>query len=225
MSYRSLLFAAFSSCLFGQDATVTGIVTDSAQALMPGVHITVRNVDTGITRTAPTNNSGSFTLTNLPPGNYELRAEIKGFRSYAKTGIVLEIGQTLRDDIVLAVGAVSESVSVNAEIAPLNTESGAIKGDVIVQQEINDLPLDGRDFTDLAFLVPGVMPMAQGGQGSGMNINGARADATNYYVDGFNDRNPRGAAPQARPNMSAMQEFKRRFPAIPPRWAAWPAGS
>src|SRR5262249_27825473 len=55
---------------------------------------------------------------------------------------------------------------------------------------------------------PGVMPMAQGGQGSGMNINGARSDSTNYYVDGFNDRNPRGAAAQARPNMSAMQEFK-----------------
>src|SRR5436309_14632251 len=126
MSYRSFLFAgclvaALSSCLFAQDATVTGIVTDSAQAFMPGVHITVRNVDTGITRTAPTNHSGSFTITNLPPGNYEIRAEMKGFRSYEKTGIVLEIGQTLRDDISLALGSVNESVSVTAEVAHLNT--------------------------------------------------------------------------------------------------------
>src|SRR5262249_24033292 len=119
-----------------------------------------------------------------------------------------QVDQVLRANIQLTVGSVNESVSVTAEVTPLNTENGAIKGDVIVQQEINDLPLDGRDFTDLAFMVPGVMPMAQGGQGSGMNINGARSDSTNYYVDGFNDRNPRGAAAQARPNMSAMQEFK-----------------
>ena len=207
-SLAGCLFVALPACLLAQDATVTGIVTDPAQALMPGVHITCRNVDTGITRTVQTNHSGSFTLTNLNPGNYQLRAEMKGFRSYEKTGIVLEIGQTMRDDIRLAVGAVNESVSVTADVAPLNTENGAIKGDVIVQQEIMDLPLDGRDFFDLAFLVPGVMPQAEGGQGSGLNINGARADSTNYYVDGFSNRNPRGAAPQVRPNMSAMQEFK-----------------
>jgi hypothetical protein len=86
----------------------------------------------------------------------------------------------------------------------LNTESGAIKGDVIVQQEINELPLDGRDFTDLAFLVPGVMPNAQGGQGSFASINGARGDSTNFYVDGFNNRNAKGAGAQVRPNMDAM---------------------
>src|SRR6185295_19050248 len=144
----------------------------------------------------------------LPPGPYEVTAEMQGFTTYKESGLVLEIGQVVRLDVRLAVGGVTESVQVTAEIASLNTESGTVKGDVIVQQEINDLPLDGRDFTDLAFLVPGVMPMAQGGQGSGMNINGARSDSTNYYVDGFNDRNPRGAAAQARPNMSAMQEFK-----------------
>src|SRR4029453_325304 len=133
---------------------------------------------------------------------------IQGFAGYRQTEIVLQVDQVLRANSQLTVGSVNESVSVTAEVDPLNTENGGIKGDVIVQQEINDLRVDGRDFTDLAFLVPGVMPMAQGGQGSGMNINGARSDSTNYYVDGFNDRNPRGAAAQARPNMSAMQEFK-----------------
>ncbi|MBI3680945.1 MAG: TonB-dependent receptor [Acidobacteria bacterium] len=192
----------------GQDATVTGIVTDSAQAVMPGVQITIRNVDTGIARTVRTNSSGAFTMTTLPPGRYGLKAEMTGFRAYEKTGIVLEIGQTLRDDIQLDIGSVTESVSVTAEVAALNTENGAVKGDVIVQQEIMDLPLDGRDFTDLAFLVPGVMPNAQGGQGSFASINGARATDTNFYVDGFSNRNPRGAAAQARPNMGAMQEFK-----------------
>ena len=85
---------------------------------------------------------------------------------------MLQVDQVLRANLQLAIGNVNETVHVTAEVAPLNTENGAVKGDVIVQQEINDLPLDGRDFTD-PFLVPGVVPMAQGGQGSGMNINGA----------------------------------------------------
>ena len=192
----------------GNYATVTGIVTDPAGAMAPQVLITIRNVDTNITRTVHTSDTGDYTITNLVPGPYELTAELTGFRNYNKSGIVLEIGQALRSDIRLEVGAVTESVNVTAEVAALNTESGTVKGDVIVQQELVDLPLEGRDFTDLAFLVPGVMPKAQGGQGSALNVNGARADSTNFYVDGFSNRNPRGAAAQVRPNMHAMQEFK-----------------
>src|SRR3989442_416644 len=97
---------------------------------------------------------------------------------------------------------------VTAEVAVLNTESGTIKGDVIVQAEIQDMPLNGRDFTELALLVPGVVPNAQGGAGSFASINGARGDNTNFVVDGFDDRNIRGAAAQLRPNVDAMQEFK-----------------
>src|SRR6266446_4985511 len=194
--------------LYGQMATVTGVVTDSAQAVMPAVAITVRNVDTNITRTMQTNQEGYFTITNLPPGNYELVAEKQGFRTYRETGIVLEIGQDMRSDLKLTVGAVTDSISVTAEIAPLNTENGSIKGDVIPQAEIQEMPLNGRDFTELAFLVPGVVTKAEGGAGSAMAINGARSDNTNFVVDGFNDRNVRGAAAQFRPNIDAMQEFK-----------------
>ena len=194
--------------LYGQMATVTGVVTDSAQAVMPAVAITVRNVDTNITRTMQTNQEGYFTITNLPPGNYELVAEKQGFRTYRETGILLEIGQDMRSDLKLTVGAVTDSISVTAEIAPLNTENGSIKGDVIPQAEIQEMPLNGRDFTELAFLVPGVVTKAEGGAGSAMAINGARSDNTNFVVDGFNDRNVRGAAAQFRPNIDAMQEFK-----------------
>lgn len=195
---------------YGQSnlATVTGIVTDSAQAVMPGVTVSIRNVETNIARKIQTNEVGDFTITSLPPGTYELTAEMSGFRTYRETGIVLEVGQVLRNDIRMQVGSVTESVTVTAEVALLNTESGTVKGDVIVHQEIQDLPLEGRDFTDLAFLVAGVLPKAQGGQGSALNINGARADNTNFYVDGFNNRNARGAAAQVRPNFDAMQEFK-----------------
>jgi len=205
----AVLLPAASALLFAQGtATITGVATDTADAVIPEVAVRLRNVDTNIVREFLTGPAGDFTITNLPPGPYELTAVKSGFRTYQRTGIVLEVGQVLREEIRLQVGAVAESVSVTAEVPLVNTETGAIKGDVITNQEINEMPLDGRDFTDLAFLVPGVVPMAQGGQGSGLNVNGARSDSTNYSVDGFNNRNPRGAAAQVRPNMSAMQEFK-----------------
>jgi len=189
-------------------ATLTGTVTDPLGASIPQVAITIRHLETDVSRTVHTSETGDYTITNLAPGPYELKAEIEGFRTFVQTGLTLETGQTLRNDIQLQIGSVTESVSVSAEIAALNTETGAIKGDVIVQEELQDLPLEGRDFNDLAFLVPGVIPKAEGGQGSALNVNGARADATNFYVDGFNNRNARGAAAQVRPNLNALQEFK-----------------
>src|SRR5579871_1528446 len=90
--------------LFGQSdlATVTGVVTDSAGAVMPGVVVTIRNVETNIARNMVTNTDGYFTVTNLPPGSYELLAERQGFRSHHETGITLEVGQELRSDIKMS---------------------------------------------------------------------------------------------------------------------------
>ena len=122
---------------------------------------------------------------------------------------MLEIGQILRADIRLSLGNVSESVHVTAEVAVLNTENGAIKGDVIVQQEINDLPLDGRDFTDLAFLVPGVMPRRAGRPGI-VRIHQRRPAGLHQFLRGWLQQPQCHAAPPPRcgPNMDAMQEFK-----------------
>jgi hypothetical protein len=189
-------------------ATVTGVVSDTAAAVVANASVRIVNTDTGIDRQLVTNTSGDYTITNLAPGPYELTVTVPGFRVFKQTGIVLQIGQQTRVDVSLEVGAVTESVTVNASAVTVNTENGTIKGDVIVQEEIQELPLDGRDFTDLAFFVPGVVPKAQGGQGSALNINGARASNTNFYVDGFSNRNARGAAAQIRPSLDAMQEFK-----------------
>jgi hypothetical protein len=196
--------------LFGQSdlATVTGVVIDSGQAVMPAVSVTIRNTDTNEPRTILTNPEGAYTLTGLPPGPYELVVEKAGFRSYSQTGIILQVGQTMRADVKMEVGSVTETVKVTADVITLNTENGSIKGEVIVSAEIQDMPLNGRDFTELALLVPGVTPKADGGQGSFGAINGARPDNTGFRVDGFDDRNIRGAAAQLRPNIDAMQEFK-----------------
>src|SRR5262245_12868544 len=205
-----LLAAALSAALYGQSnlATVTGIDTDPAGAAEPGVRVTIRHLDTNVSRSVLTNEEGVFTIVSLNPGNYELTGVKEGFHAIRQTGMVLETGQTLRADFILEVGAISQTVSVTAAVAALNTENGTIKCDVIVQEEIQDIPLNGRDFTELALLVPGVVPNAQGGAGSFASINGARGDNTNFVVDGFDDRNVRGAAAQFRPNIDAIQEFK-----------------
>ncbi|MEZ5397820.1 MAG: TonB-dependent receptor, partial [Bryobacterales bacterium] len=189
-------------------ATVTGVVTDDTGAVIPGANVSIRNTGTNDVRQISTGAEGVYTITALPPGGYELKATSEGFRQYIEQGIQLQTGQNLRVDIMLEIGAVTESITVDAQMVTLNTENGTIKGDVIVQEEIQELPLAGRDFTDLAFFTPGVVPKAQGGQGSGMNVNGARASNTNFYVDGFDNRNARGAAAQVRPNIDALQEFK-----------------
>ncbi|HEY3837746.1 MAG TPA: carboxypeptidase regulatory-like domain-containing protein [Bryobacteraceae bacterium] len=196
--------------LYGQAelATVTGIVADSAKAVIPGVKVTVRNVDTGIAHTVATNQEGYFTIPELPAGPYVLEAASPGFEIYRETGITLETGQTLRVPVTMKVGSVTESVEVTADVAPLNTENGMVKGYVVVQAEIADMPLNGRDFTELALYVPGVVATSAGQGGSFASINGVRSDATNFLVDGVDDRNARGAAAQLRPNIDAMQEFK-----------------
>lgn len=213
MKHRVLLFLApalLAGVLLGQAnlATVTGVVTDESEASIPGANVIVRNTGTNIERTMSTNEVGNYVITNLIPGEYELTVQSDGFRTFVQRAIVLQTGQVLRSDVRLEIGQLTESVTVDAQLVTLNTESGTIKGDVIVMEEIQELPLAGRDFTDLAFFVPGVVPKAQGGQGSFANINGARASNTNFYVDGFDNRNSRGAAAQVRPNIDALQEFK-----------------
>jgi hypothetical protein len=183
-------------------------VTDDTGGVIPGAAVTIRNTGTNISREITTSEAGAYTITALQPGDYELTVESDGFRSFLQRGIVLQVGANLRVDAKLEIGAVTEVVTVDAQLVTLNTENGTIKGDVIVQEEIQELPLAGRDFTDLAFFTPGVVPKAEGGQGSALNVNGARASNTNFYVDGFDNRNARGAAAQIRPNIDALQEFK-----------------
>ena len=206
----ALTFLSLAAALCAQAnlGTITGLVTDTANAVVPGARVTVRNLDTNMERTSRSSASGDFTITNLAPGNYELTAEMAGFRTWRRTGIVLEVGQVLRIDVRLQLAALAESVEVTAEIPAINAERGASQGDVITQREIQELPLQERDFMDLAFLVAGVVPMAQGGNGSAITAGGARSDNTNMYVDGFSIRDSRRGLANARPNVDTVQEFR-----------------
>ena len=130
--------------------------------MIPAASIKIVNVGTGIETEAETNESGYYTLLSLVPGTYRLEIVADGFRRFVRSGLELETGQLLRVDAELEVGALTEVVTVTSATPAINLERGAIKGDVIVFEEIQDLPLPGRDFTNLAFLVPGVMPRGPG---------------------------------------------------------------
>ena len=198
-----------ASICFGQAnlATLTGVVTDSAGGVIPGAEVTVINTGTADSRDLTTSAVGSYTFPSLNPGDYQLIVTSEGFQQHVEQGIILRTGDNRRLDVELQLGQVTESVTVDAQMVTLNTENGMIKGDVIVMEEIQELPLNGRDFTDLAFFVPGVVPGASA-QGSFASVNGARPTNTNFYVDGFDNRNVQGGAAQVRPNIDALQEFK-----------------
>jgi hypothetical protein len=188
-------------------ATLVGRIVDASQAGVVGATVRVRDVGTNEMRIAQSQISGEYTVSNLPPATYEVTIEKEGFRQLKETNLVLQVDQTARLDAQLQIGAVSQSVDVEAVVPLLNTETSA-KGDVIAPNEIAEMPLNGRDFNDLAFMVAGVQSAEQGGKGSPYVVNGARADASNVTIDGLNDFNPRDAGAQARPPLDSLQEFK-----------------
>lgn len=191
-------------------ASVTGVVTDAAKAVIPGVRVTIRNTGTDISHSATTNQEGNFTITELPAGPYELTVISAGFETFRQTNISLATGQQLRitPDIKLTIGSTSDSVTVTAAAATLNTENGMVTGQVITNAEVDNMPLNGRDFNELALYVPGVASGVAGAAGSFAAINGARQDNTNFLVDGVDDRNMRDGSANMRPPIDAIQEYK-----------------
>ena len=195
-------------------ATVTGRVEDLTGAGIPGARVSIRNINTNEVRTVASDGNGGFTVPSLAPGDYDATVEKAGFQKLHETGIQLQVDQTARLTLQLQVGSLAESMEVRAEVPLLNTDN-PVKGEVIVTQEIAEMPLEDRDFGDLAFLVPGVQRRAKGGSGSRFNVNGARADNTDFMVDGFHDQNVRGGGIQVRPPVGAMQEFKMQTTGYP----------
>ncbi len=193
-----LSLLALSGLAQSPSATVVGRVTDPSGAVVPGVAVRVTEVDTNLVHLASTNTAGDFTLPYLNPGRHTLEASAAGFAMHRRAEFSLAVTQVLRLDIALQVGTATESVTVNDAPPALNTESAA-RGEVTGQAEIKDIPLDGRNFTDLALLTGGVIPKGDGGDGS-YAVNGARADNTGFLLDGMNNTQRRntGAVLRAR---------------------------
>src|SRR5215813_8832308 len=188
------------------NASVVGRVTDPTGAVIPGVTIKVINTGTNIARQGVSNEIGDFTIPFLPPGRYSLEASSAGFRTYRRADFTLEVDQVQRIDIPLEIGTAGETVTVTDTPPALNTESGA-RGEVTTHEEIAELPLDGRNFSDLAYLTGGVIPRGDGGDGA-YAVNGARADNFGFSIDGVENTQKRNTGSMISPPIESVQEFK-----------------
>src|SRR4051812_24996051 len=166
-SFSLLLLFATAAFAQGERATITGTVKDSTQAIVPGAHITLRNVATNITTTAESNTAGIYVFPALNPGTYEITFEKQGFRTRKVAEIPLSTGLTATIDASLEVGSISEAVQVQASAVQLETQTSGLSG-TIETRRVVELPLLGRNPLTLASLAPGVIPTAaQGGKGAG----------------------------------------------------------
>ena len=208
------LLAALSG--FAQTAQITGRVTDTSEALVPGVTVTVTNVATGVAKKAATNEQGYYTLPLLPPGRYQMLVQHGGFKPISREGIVLTVDQVARIDFMLEVGALAESVEV-VGAAPLVESSSATVGKVIENRRVAELPLSGRNALALVMLAPGVRSpvgptnsgfISRGTHLSSISINGGPVGLNNFLLDGGSNNQGYNADLNINPTVDSIEEFK-----------------
>ncbi len=226
-SLRSLLALLSVVCFFvaananaglGQTstATLTGIVQDSTGAVLPNVTVSVTDTDRNTTQFTRTNETGSYVVPALNPGNYSISAELLGFKRFAREGVAIQVNQVARIDIRLDLGSVEETIEVKGAAPLLETETPG-RGSVIDRRKIMELPLNGRDYDQLALLAPGVAPstprLAALNFKGAINVNGNRVFNNVFLLDGVDNisysSSYRGENVQiVQPSIEALQEFK-----------------
>src|SRR6266550_2875627 len=210
-----LLVAAMHAAASAQETTgtITGVTTDSTGGVLPGVTVTVKNINTGTSRIFVTNESGIYTASLLPVGVYEITFDLQGFQPVTRRDIALHVNDRLQVDGRMAVGGVAESVVVSAAspliqpVAALQTTMGA--------RQVQELPLNNRNFVQLATLAPGVSSDLTDEVGVGLasivsiSINGARRNAVNWLVDGVSDVDVgSNITLLSTPSLESIAEFK-----------------
>ncbi|MGH9783003.1 MAG: carboxypeptidase regulatory-like domain-containing protein, partial [Terriglobia bacterium] len=196
--------------------TILGTVRDSSGASIPGSTVTVRNVETGFTRTGTTEANGAYRFSALPVGSYEIRAQQAGFQAELRTNVTLTVGQEAVVNFALQVGAITQTVEVVGE-APLVNTTNATLGALVNSQQITDLPLNGRNYNDLTLLQPGVVAQqvdnkSISSRGDWISINGAPLRSNNYMMDGTPVQNIGGASSASASNstlgIDAIREWR-----------------
>ncbi len=184
------LVLALSVPMFSQTTTgrILGTVRDQTGAALPAATVTVTDVQRGVTRTVTADDSGGYVVPNLTPGVYTVRAEAKGFKTVERPNLQVEVASDLTVDVSLPPGDVKETVVVNEEVPLVETTSSTLGG-TLSNKEINDLPLNGRNYENLLQLRPGIMRYPGGGF-STTSANGLRAEDNAYLVDGLFNSEP-----------------------------------
>ncbi len=198
--------------------TIVGTVTDSTGAIVSGAKVTISNTGTGLTRTFVSDKAGEYTAPSLPTGTYVVTAEMAGFKTAALSGVELGVSQRVRIDVALELGAMTESVTIEAATPLLQTSSSEL-GTTVVEEQIQTLPLNGRNFVSLTRTVPGVLRGIPGanidGAGSlawrasaSFSANGQRARDNNYMLDGVDNNETWLQTVVLFPSVDSLDEFK-----------------
>jgi hypothetical protein len=227
-----LFFVVMCSDVWAQaTAQISGTVRDQSGAVLPGVDITVTQTETGSRRSAVTNETGSFVISNLAIGPHKLEAALPGFRSFVQTGIVLQVNASPAINPVLEVGQIAEQVEVQANAALVETRNAGV-GQVVENARILELPLNGRNVTELIALSGAAAPAAANGSGrnpflgdSGVSVAGGSSIGLNYTLDGANHNNSFENTYLSMPFPDAMQEFKVETSATAVQNGVRPSGS
>jgi Carboxypeptidase regulatory-like domain len=189
---RVLLFGLFAAIAIAQTDTgsIAGVITEKSDALITGARVEINNESTNISITVVTNERGYYFAPDLRPGIYSVSVEHPGFKQGVRKGLTLQVGQTARFDFLLELGGTTEKVTVSAAASVLETETSD-RGEVIDGRKIVELPLNGRDYNQLAQLSPGVLFQtprlsAQGFKGA-FSVNGNRVFMNAFQLDGVDN--------------------------------------
>jgi hypothetical protein len=197
----------------GASGTIVGTVTDATGAVIPNVKVTVTNVATGVASQTVSSSAGDYQVPALNPGTYKVSAESTGFEKSVTNSFVLAVDQSVRVDLALKPGAVTETLEVTTQAVSLDTDTAAIS-QLVSQQQVAELPLDGRNFVQLLFISAGAVTFGgeQGtmrqGEGDAISINGGRPEGNNYTLDGLTNTDTAMETPAVILSQDAIQEFK-----------------
>jgi len=202
----------FTGIVYAQSAQVSGRITDSSGAAVSGAEVKLRNLATGAERQAAASVDGLYVVPLLPPGSYEVHVKHPGFKPVVQSNIALAVEQRAELNFTLQVGAVTEQIEVRAAVSRLNTVE-ASQGQVIDNQRIVEMPLNGRNYIDLALMSGGAVQAAPGSRIGGFSAGGQRVSQNNYVMDGIDNNSVELAAAGRRaemvqPSIDAIQEFK-----------------
>ena len=206
-----LAFLGLSSSLYGQgNVTIYGTVTDPSGAAIVGARVTVTNDATQQSRDTVTAANGNFVVPDLPVSTYKLSVTANGFKTFVQDGVLVQVDENRRIPVQMAVGGTSESVTVAADVAQVETRNSALR-QVVDSERIVELPLNGRNPLQLSYLVAGSSGSTDpsGGQAlnSSVSIDGLRANSNNYALDGADNHDPFFNTPSSFPNPDALEEF------------------
>jgi outer membrane receptor protein involved in Fe transport len=201
----------------GQQITgsIRGTVSDPSGAIVQAATVTARHIETGLTRVAITDRQGEYVLIELPIGHYQLETRAKGFQTYLQQGISLDVNQNATVGIHLKLGSETQQVEVSANAALVQSTVSSL-GQTVMEHEILDLPLDGRNFSQLGLLQPGVVPLTPGlleaggpaRQNQAYAVDGQRPESNNFMIDGADNVSSVDGGFVLKPPIDAIAEFK-----------------